>query len=67
MNKGHGEDGGWCGLICLGELARDRCLEELMLELRPKGDVDVLWKESLKLVHDVKSTVFLDCSLPVFL
>lgn len=64
MNKRHGEDG---GLICLGELARDRCLEEFILELRPEADVDVLWKESLKMVHDVNSTVFLDCSLSVFL
>lgn len=36
MDKGHGEDGSWHVLMCVGEQERDWSLEELMLELRPE-------------------------------
>lgn len=36
VDKGHGEYGGRYVLICMGEQERERCLEELMLELRPE-------------------------------
>lgn len=45
----------------------ERCLEELMLELRPEGCMDVPGKKRLRMVPVVNSTIFLDCSLPVFL
>lgn len=65
MNKGHGEDGGGCGLICLEEQGRERCLKELMLELRLEGDLNVLRRRALE--RFMKSNHNLDCSLPVFL
>lgn len=55
-DKGHGEGGGWCGLICLGEQGRERCLEELMLELGLERDLDVLQRKSLRRVHEVKKS-----------
>lgn len=39
-----------------GAAKRERCLEELMLELGLEGDLNVLQRTSLRRVHEVKKS-----------
>lgn len=51
MDKRHGKNGDWHGLICLGEQERE------LLELRSEGYVDMLGKERLRMVQIVDNSL----------